>query len=106
MITYARIQKVLSEGVQLWRFLVDEVISGAIIGPLAERHLMACPWWPNTESGLVALWFFRGSGPVYDIARKPYIFVVFQGGGGPDPLPPMYPHATANSLDQIRPDFL
>ena len=37
------------------------------------------------NAGLVALWFFRGSGP----ARKPYIFVIFQGGGGWTPCPPL-----------------
>ena len=27
------------------------------------------------------------------MAKKPYIFVIFQGGGGPDPLsPPLDPH--------------
>ena len=30
---------------------------------------------------------FRGSGPT-SIAKKPFIFVIFQGGGGLDPPPP------------------
>ena len=49
------------------------------IGPPAKRHLMAFPWradsGPTVNTGLVALWFYRGS-----VAKKPYIFVIFQGG--------------------------
>ena len=38
---------------------------------------------PTLNAGLVALWFYRGSGPV--LLRNP-IFIFFQGG--PDPLSP------------------
>ena len=30
----------------------------------------------------------RFSGDLASIAKKPYIFVIFQGGGGPNPLSP------------------
>ena len=39
---------------------------------------------PTLNTGLVALWFYRGSG----IAKKPYNFVIFQGGGVRIPCPP------------------
>ena len=83
IVCHARIQKDLSEGVQLWqRFLVDEGreysntsiqillkhASWAIIGPPAKRHLNDVPLWaddgPTLDASLVALCFFRGSGPV------------------------------------------
>ena len=58
----------------------------AIIRPPVKRHLngvwLTCQWWPN--NGLVALWFFRGSGPV--LLRNPIFLWFFRGG--PDPLSP------------------
>ena len=42
---------------------------------------------PTLNAGLVALWFYRGSGPV-SIAKKPYIFVIFFQGGRSGPRPP------------------
>ena len=85
------IQNVLSEGVQLWLFFVFFLVwskyhyKRTIIGPQAKRHFngvsLACRWWPNIESGLVALWLFRGSGPV--LLRNP-TFLYFSGGGGLD----------------------
>ena len=36
-------------------------------------------WWPNVAAGLVALWFFRGSGPV--LLRNPIFLWIFRGGG-------------------------
>ena len=45
------------------------------------------------NAGLVALWFFNRSGPVF--AKKPYIFVIFQegeGGGSGPFVPPLDPH--------------
>ena len=44
---------------------------------------------PTLIAGLVALWFSRGSGPVW--LRKPYIFVIFQGGGVRTLCPPLDP---------------
>ena len=58
----------------------------AINGPPAKRHLngvsLACRCWPNFK----CFAFFQGIRT--NIAQKPYIFVIFQGGGGggPDPL--------------------
>ena len=78
---HARIQKVLSDGVQLrQRFLegredLNEYhYTWATIDPPAKRHLngasLVCRLWPKIECWL-------GS------------FVTFQGvGGGPDPCPP------------------
>ena len=40
---------------------------------------------PTLNAGLVAT-IFQGIRTY--IAQKSYIFVIFQGGGGPDPLPP------------------
>ena len=53
---------------------------------------MAFPWRANGGStlnaGLVALWFYMGSGPV--LLGNPIFFVIFQGG--PDLLsPPLDP---------------
>ena len=53
------------------------------IGPSAKRISMAFCWrvnGPPLNDGLVAFLFL--------IAKKPYIFVIFQGG--PDPLPPLW----------------
>ena len=63
----------------------------AIIGPPAKHHLMAFGWRadddPTLNAGLVAA-IFQGIWTC--IARKPYIFVIFQGC--PDPLsPPLDP---------------
>ena len=47
---------------------------------------------PTMNAVLVALWFFRGSGPVL-IEKKPYIIVIFQRGSGrpvPPPPPPLW----------------
>ena len=45
---------------------------------------------PTLNAGLVALLFFQWIRT--SIAKKPYIFCDFQGGGGtPDPLPPPPP---------------
>ena len=45
---------------------------------------------PTLKAGLVVA-IFQGIWTC--IARKPYIFVIFQGGGGPDPLSPsLDPH--------------
>ena len=57
-----------------------------IIGPPAKRQ-MACRCWPNIEFWLVSFVVLQGIRT--NIAKKPYIFVIFQrGGGGPDPCPP------------------
>ena len=44
---------------------------------------MAFCWWvddcPTLNAGSVALWFFRD---ITSMDKKPYIFVIFQGGGG------------------------
>ena len=77
-----RIQKKLSEGVQL----------RAIIGPSAKRHLngvsLACWWWPNIECWLGSFVIFQEIWTRN--AEEPYIFVIFQGGGGTPP--PLDPH--------------
>ena len=59
-----------------------------IFGPQAKRHLngvsLACRWWPYIECWLEIFVVFKGIRT--SIAKKPYIFVIFQGS--PDPLPP------------------
>ena len=63
------------------------------MGAPAKRHLMAFHWRaddaPTLNAGLVAAIF---QGIRNCIARKPYIFVIFHGGGGggPDPLSPLW----------------
>ena len=82
---FARIQKVLSEGVRLWQrfffclffFLVDE-----------GRDCRTNDG-PTFNAGLVTLWFFQEIHT--SIARKPYSFFDFSGGGVPTPCPPLDP---------------
>ena len=58
----------------------------AIIGPPAKRHLngvlLAGWWWLNIECRLGSFVIFQGIWT--SIAKIPYIFVIFQGGGGGD----------------------
>ena len=96
-----QIQKILSEGVQLWqRFFSWWGVGGskylykrAIIGPPADRHLngvsLAFLWWLNIECWPGSFVIFQGIWT--RIAKKPYIFVIFQRGGGGvrTPGPPM-----------------
>ena len=63
----------------------------SIIGPAAERHLngvsLAGRWLPNIESLLGSCVILQGIRT--SIVQKPYIFVIFQGGGGVrTPCPP------------------
>ena len=65
-----------------------------IIGPPAIRHSngisLAGRGWPNIECWLSSFVIFQGNRT--SIARKPYIFVIFQGGGpGSLPLTPLDP---------------
>ena len=54
-----------------------------------QMWIIACRWWPNIECWLGSFVIFQGIWP--SIAKKPYLFVIFQGG--PDPLsPPLGPH--------------
>ena len=70
----------------------NTAISGPLSAPPAKQHLngvsLADRWWPNIECWLGSLVVLQGIQT--SIAKKPYIFVIFQGGGGggPDPLPP------------------
>ena len=90
-------------GVQLWQrfFLVWWGEEGskyhykrAMIGPPAKRHLngvsLACRWWPYIECWLGSFVNFKGIRT--SIAKKPYIFVIFQGVGVRTPVHPLDPH--------------
>ena len=73
----------------------------AIIGSPAKRHLngvsLAGRWWPNTECWLVrfvVLQVIRTN-----IAKKPYIFVIFQGVR--TPCPPLDPHLTCHQTYKL-----
>ena len=44
--------------------------------------------WPNIECWLGSFVIFKGIET--SIAKKPNISVIFQGGGGPDPLSPLW----------------
>ena len=61
----------------------------AIIGSPAKRNLngvsLACQWWPIIECCGGSFVIFQGIR--ISLAKKPYIFVIFQGGSGP-PVPP------------------
>ena len=106
---HALIQKVFPKGFQLWHwfFLVDEgrieEPNTTAIGLPVKHHLNGISLaaddrddGPTWNAGLVALWFFRRSGPV---AKEPYTFVIFQGGGGDtDPLSPHPPSGSAHGL--------
>ena len=43
-------------------------------------------WWPSIESWLGSFVVFKGTWT--SIAKKRYIFVIFQGGGSGPPVPP------------------
>ena len=72
------------------------IIKRAIICPPAKRHLngvlLACRCWPNIECWLGSFVIFQGV--CTSIAKKPYIFLIFQGrggeGGGSDHLSPLW----------------
>ena len=61
-----------------------------IIGLPAKRHLngvsLACRWWPNIECWPGSFVIFQGIRT--GIAKKPSIFVIFQGD--PEPLSPLW----------------
>ena len=100
---HAWIQKVLQEGVHLWwEFFVVVIFScwgeeGSkyhhkrvnIVLP-AKRHLngvsQACGCWPNIKCWLGSFVIFQRIRT--SIAKKPYIFVIFQVGSGPPDTPP------------------
>ena len=83
-------------------YLVDEgrkdlntTLNVQSLDPPAKRHLngvlLACRWWPNIEFWLGSLVIFQENWT--SIAKKPYFFVIFQGGSGPPvPPPPLDPH--------------
>ena len=103
-------------GVQIWYFFLSwwgergskyryKWMGWAIIGPPVKRHLngvsLAGRWWPNIKCWLRS--FVVYSGNPTSIAKKPYIFVIFQGGGvsGP-PVPPLDPLMTLHwELDKM-----
>ena len=53
---------------------------------------------PTLNAGLVAAIF---QGIRTSIARKPYIFVIFQGGRGRTPFPPLDPHMGLKRVDKV-----
>ena len=70
----------------------DIFLKRAIIGWPKKHHLtgvlLAGRWWPNIKCWLGSFVIFQGIRT--SIVKKPYIFVIFQGG--PDPLsPPLDP---------------
>ena len=60
--------------------------------------LLACRWWPDIECWLGSFVTFQGIRT--SIAKKPYIFQIFQGG--PDPLsPPLDPPMVRMQQSQV-----
>ena len=94
---HARIQKVLSQGVQLWKCFFIYIqgredpnkyhYKRAIIDPPAKRHLngvlLAGRWWPNIECWIGTFVIIKGIRTSF--AKEPYIFVIFQGVRTPCP---------------------
>ena len=98
---HARTQKVFLRGSPTLRRFFFRLMSGskyhlnlAIIGPPAKRHLngvsLAGQCWPNIECWLGS--FVLGQGIRTSIAKKPFIFAIFQGGGSGPPVPPLDMH--------------
>ena len=92
---HARIQKVLSLGVQLWRFWFfswwgreDQINTKGVPSSARQRNAieMAFCWRADGGPTLNASLVFQGIQT--SIAKKPYIFVIFQGGGVRTPCPP------------------
>ena len=98
---HARIQKVLSEGVEIWFFfswwgIEDPNTAINVPSSALQRNAieMAFRWraddGPTLNAGLVALWFSGDPGQYY---KEALYFVIFRGGGGgggPDPLSPLW----------------
>ena len=82
----------------------NTTISGPSLGPPAKRHLngisLACRWWHYIECWLGSFVAFKGIRT--SIAKKPFIFVIFQGGGGLDSLSsPLDPHMRVVRLNRL-----
>ena len=64
----------------------------AIIGPPVKRHWnggsLACRYWPTIECWLGSLVIFRGSRSI--LLGNSIFLWCFRGGGGPDPLSPLW----------------
>ena len=74
-------------GPSLTMFIIIIIINIIIIIiVMGERICWQANDGPTFDAALVALRFSSGSGPVN--AKKPYIFVIFQGGGGSGPTVP------------------
>ena len=97
---HARIQKVLSEGVQLWLFFFKLMRRERTQIPLyAVHHRPAsetsCKWRfagrpMVTQHRMLECWlgsFVVLQGIRTSIAKKPYIVVIFQEGGSRPPVP-------------------
>ena len=105
----ARLQKVLSEGLQLCQrfFLLcfswweEYQHKQNIIDPPAKRHYVL-RWRADVGPILIALWFFRGSGPVL---LGTFFFLIFQGEAGVQaPVLPLDPCMLV--LSHIRKNLL
>ena len=95
---HARIQKVLSEGIQIlttFFFAVFLKLMRGTESSARQRNAIngvsqAGRLWPNIDcwfGSFVILQGIRTSN-----ANKPYILVIFQGGGVRTPCPPLDPH--------------
>ena len=72
----------------------------AIFGPPAKRHLngvsLAGRWWPKIERWFGSFVILNGIGTSVD--KKPYINVIFQGGGGGPPVARLDPRMPCKML--------
>ena len=106
-----RIQKVLSEGVQLWQLLCKLMEGERFQMPLKVGHhlwiiiclprnchlnevSLADRYWPNIECCFGSFVNFQGFQT--SIAMEPCSFVVFLGWVGSEPSPPLYPSHTTS----------
>ena len=108
---HAWIRKILSEGgsnlrlffLSLWGEEGSKYhYKGAIMGPPAKRHFygvsLAGPWWRNINCWLGSFVNFQGIGT--SIAKKSYIFVIFQGEVL-TPCPPLWICACLASMLRV-----
>ena len=80
----------------------DDGLNSTISRPSSacQRNSLACRWWPSIGCWIGSFVIFQGFRT--SIAMKPYIFVIFQGGGGSGPLSPPPSSGSAHALQHMH----